>query len=326
MKRIALLFLAFALLFSACGRTTPAPIPETTTEIATTTEAPTTTATFVPTSGESNGVRWRVLDLDDETNLELRAWLEENGTSRENDKERKYKLSDTKTVFERRQIEGPNDIFLRDKTTGKEALLIEGDKGKEDPLDWYNPFISEVLDERYFVYEASGYEWPAGCGVYDTKRLQKIPVQQPSNTIYAGVYNSAIYLQDFVYDGTYHQMQAYVIPLENLDIAEKLLPGENLLEGIPEADLGETCCYGQLFSPGKRFFVIKEESAVRIFDLHSKSFMCRVSVNGIKTNEYSQHFPIAFRNEHTLYCYDDTIYVDRPNDKIQRYALEITLP
>ena len=160
----------------------------------------------------------------------------------------------------------------------------------------------------------------------DTKRLQKIPVQQPSNTIYAGVYNGAIYLQDFVYDGTYHQMQAYVIPLENLDIAEKLLPGENLLEGIPEADLGETCCYGQLFSPGKRFFVIKEESAVRIFDLHSKSFMCRVSVNGIKTNEYSQHFPIAFRNEHTLYCYDDTIYVDRPNDKIQRYALEITLP
>ena len=161
MRRLALLLLA-CLLLSACGRAAPEPIPETTTVIETTIEVETTEVLFVPISGESDGVRWRVLDLDDETNLELRAWLEENGTSRENDKERKYKLSDTKTVFERRQIEGPNDIFLRDKTTGKEALLIEGDKGKEDPLDWYNPFISEVLDERYFVYEASGYEWPAG--------------------------------------------------------------------------------------------------------------------------------------------------------------------
>jgi len=334
MKRIAVLALAL-LVLPACGRvgsvsettaetttviTTTSAI-ETTTQEETTTEAP-----FVPSNGESNGVKWRTLDLYDEANAEVKAWLE--GRYARSDKNSEYKLSDTKTLIEREQHEhGPNDIWLRDNATGKETLLIQGDDGSENELAWYCPFVCEVLDERYFLYDASGYEWPRGCGIYDTQRLLAIPVQQPTNTEYVGIRNNAIYLSDFIYGTANGQMHIYAVPLENLDTVKSLASGENLLEGIPEADMGSTYYFNQTVSPDAQYLTVMEEKALRIFNLRAHAYLCRVPIE-ISNHDYGPYFHCHFRDEHTIYCYEVEWGVGDKSDEatIRRYALEIILP
>jgi len=70
MKRFAVLLLAL-LLLTACGRAVPEAITTATTQAPTTSEPETTTEEVttipaLPSSGESNGVQWRTLDLMDE--------------------------------------------------------------------------------------------------------------------------------------------------------------------------------------------------------------------------------------------------------------------
>jgi len=215
--------------------------------------------------------------------------------------------------------------LLKDTITGKETLLIEGDHGRESDLAWYNPTIIEILDERYFVYEAWGYEWPRGCGVYDTQRMVNIPVEQMTNKDFAGLCNGVIYIKEYRYLEGLDVVQLYPVLLNNLDTIKALILGENLLEGIPEAEV-KTFSDTQTISPNGRYLAANDWSGVRVFDLQAKSYFCRIPVDGIGVHENGQYFHTIFRDDYTLYCYEIKGQTGWPPDILEPLVLEITLP
>ena len=291
---------------------------ETTTQKETTTEAP-----FVPTSGESNGVRWRTLDLEDEVNAEVKAWLE--GHMRR-ERPREIPMGEGKTLLSKDK----ESIVLRDDATGKETVLLElryvGEKDDpaNDDTGWGGPWLEEIIDERYFVVSWIGYECIRGVSIYDTQEMREIPVLNPIGVLLVdvGIHNGLLYMCDFNYGEGSGQMHIYAIPLDNLEKAEALPCGENLLAGIPEADMSETYYNWQLISPDARYLAVDEiivASAVRIFDLKAKSFVCRLPV------ALNDRYPdLVFRDEHTLYCYERGW--DGENPIARGQVIEITLP
>jgi len=227
--------------------------------------------------------------------------------------ERETKLSSTKTLIERDR-RGVTDIYLRDETTGKETLLIEGND--DDGENWYNPYVGRVIDERFFWYGETFYEWQTPGGVYDTQRMLKLPVEFPDEwAIYMGEHDGVRYYADWMYGEECGQLHVYPLTLNNLDTANSLMAGENLLKDIPEADMGETYYYWQAASPDMRYFAVTEQSAVRIFDLREKAFVRREPVNDVAGS-----LRISFEDERTLHCYS----ADEHDTK--QLILEITLP
>ena len=115
------------------------------------------------------------------------------------------------------------------------------------------------------------------------------------------------------YDPATGQIHMYSLALGAAwDTAEALASSENLLDGVPEADMGETKQTLGGFSPDGRYMVIVEypfSSALRIFDLLEKKFIARVP---------SGFDHVAFRDARTIYCYNNNLH--------DRRALEITLP
>jgi len=227
--------------------------------------------------------------------------------------ERETRLSGTTTLIERDR-RGVTDIYLRDETTGKEALLIEGNN--DDGEKWYNPYVDKVIDERFFWYGGTGYEWQTPGGVYDTQRMMKLPVEFPEapGTICMGEYDGVRYYADWVYGEECGQLHVYPLTLDNLDTAKSLMAGENLLKGIPEADMGNTYYFWQAASPDMRYFAVAEQSAVRIFDLQEKAFVRREPINDVAG------LRISFQDERTLHCFS------ADENDLKHFVLEITLP
>ena len=227
--------------------------------------------------------------------------------------ERKTKLFDTKTLIERGR-HGVTDIYLRDENSGKETLLIEGND--DDGENWYNPYVEKVIDERFFWYGGTGYEWQTPGGVYDTHRMMKLLVEFPNDdwATYVGEHDGVRYYADEIYAEECGQLHVYPLTLSNLDTTKSLMAGENLLKDIPEADMGETYYYWQAASPDMRYFAVAEQSAVRIFDLQKKAFVRREPVNDAAV------FRISFQDERTLHCYSADEY------DTKHIALEIILP
>ncbi|MCL1952463.1 MAG: hypothetical protein FWF60_06505 [Oscillospiraceae bacterium] len=194
MRKILALAAAFALLLAlfSCGRVEPEPIPETTAETASTTETETTTETeeaeftiptFVPASGESNGVCWRTLDLEDAANAEVKAWLEEKYASEASDDPREYIMNAHKKIVDTRY---PKHHIVMVEDNGKETLLLEPVYFGEattpkaalmDELYWKSPVFRQALDDRYFLVYWGGWECTCGYGIYDTKKLREIPIE-----------------------------------------------------------------------------------------------------------------------------------------------------
>ena len=321
MRTVKLVLAALALLalLAACGGPAVPETQPTTTEAETTTEAPPRELA----EGSVNDVSWRELDLEDEANAEALAWL--NGPrqqAREQaESSARPKLADK--LMERSR-NGVTDILLKDEATGKETLLIAGNG--EEGAEWYDPYVEEVIDERFFWYGGTGWEWITPGGIYDMQRMKELPVTFPDFVfaLYAGEHDGTRYYSDEIYAEETGQLHVYALPLDldRFGSAESLEFGENenLLKGIPEADMGETYYYWSLLSDGARYFAVAEESAVRVFDLNERSFVARIPVG-------LPYFRIAFRDEHTLYCYRMNEEVgDPPRNEIERYALEITLP
>ena len=321
MKRIAPLLLALLLLLPACGRAQPEP------PAGPTTQSPSP----APMRGESNGARWRTVDLTDTANVELAEAL----SRRENAGEpSEYQMGDKKIVL---VTDAPKYQIEMTDATGKRTVLLERtyygeaktpEAALEDEMYWKSPVFKQALDDRYFLVVWGGYEWEVGCGIYDTELLREIPVEYPKDAAAAcaGVYNETLYLSDWFYDGNAGQMHLYAASLNNLNTAKALVPGKNLLEGIPEADTGGGRYYWELLSPDARYFVAGEGAALRIFDLQTKQFVCRISDIAV-----GQSAPISFlalfTDERTAYCYGvDWGWDERPQNIIEPYALEITLP
>jgi len=305
MKRVALLLLIFMLLAS-CGQ---AAAPETTT-VKTTTEAPTTTepetpteVPFVPTSGESNGVKWRTLNLMDGANAELKAWLKDISYYEE---KTEHKLSDTKTLVEHLDGEGESEIWLRDEVTKKEILLLD-----DDVDEWESISVYAVLDERYFLYGRFRLEYTVGFGIYDTEELRDIPID---NTAYMYV----VYLRDnYIYmtewgAGAEYGITPFLWAYDWTALKRgEPLNAQDLLAGFagPEAMEMDIC---RLFE-GERYYIVTEEDKLRVYDLAQRKIIAMIP----KPDLYAAS--LDERNG-TVY------YYQRDGSRISNYALEITLP
>ena len=329
MKRVALLLLAALALLSACG---PVPAAETTAETAIETETftePETTTAFIPQSGESNGVKWRMLDLEDEANAAVRKWLEgwyQRGGYYESPES--LRLSETKTVYRREDAYHKGKVVLRDEATGKEMVLLEdkyigeSDDPYQDEVHWIRPMPQKAIDDRYIVVVWGGWESQGGVSVYDTKELREIPLEAaPWVADYFRTYGNHIYLSAYerviihsadgrTEYGPLSLQKAEITP----DMGDTLLAVE-LLADYPGAETEADILFYSDLSPDERYFVANEGSGVLICDLKEKQPAWHIP---FPASEYGYR-DIVFRDERTIYCHADW-------DEHNRYIIEITLP
>jgi len=168
-----------------------------------------------------------------------------------------HKLSDGKTLFERRENEFVRTIWLRDETTGKETLLVDARRGK-------TAYIQEVLSERYFVFGVAAPQtddiWNGK--IYDVERRMELPIAFPDGSFatYWFANDGVLYYGCQDHD-EYGEPVAGRIHLFSLtlgadwDAAETLASSEDLLEGIPEAGTGKIHSLFE-FSPDGRYVVM----------------------------------------------------------------------
>ena len=122
---------------------------------------------LVLAQGNESGIAWRELDLVDEANVKILAWLKElmeRGSEWPDLRNSGgHTLSGTKTIIAvNRESEDRwrDEIWLRDEITGEKKLILEGNR-----LD-----IREFIDERFFLYYAD-----SKCFIFDTQRMMSIP-------------------------------------------------------------------------------------------------------------------------------------------------------
>ena len=293
----------------------------TTTET-TTTEAPTTAeaATALPTIAPGVALRQRVLDMDDKANAELKRRLEENSTKK---RLTECPMGNGKTV-----VDDHAGLFLRDDKTGKETLLLEAKW--DDPYEEHNesPYVAHKLDDRYFLYIIQGWEWHAGAGIYDTKRMKAIPIEKPPEKIismysfYRPTHSDMLYLTTSDYEVS--AFAVYGIDLSKLDKAMALPIGENLLKDVSEAqseELQSDCHYAAFSSDGRYCAVLNSyaltNGVAAVFDLHKKAFIFQIE----KPVSMKEYFRAAFDDNNALYVYGVT-----NQSVLAREVLEIKFP
>jgi len=324
MKRLCLLAFALLLLLTACGRA--APTAETTvpmtTEIEITTEAETTieepTTVFVPLSGESNGVTWRLLDLEDIENARqkelLKSWKEEHHPAEAWKYITELSLSETVTVYEtptasEASIAG-DEIRIRDETTGKESVLLKHS-------EMYPALVAEI-DARYFVfvwcYPVYGISDPI---IFDTKEKREIPIEYDRAgdiLLFVCAVNSKLYFREVKEEEPMPDGKPHVLCADVADLYKgRPLKAVNLLEDFSD-DVGEL--RWPVVSPNGRYLAActdreMENNKFVLFDLELRRLMLQLPLPpGFGINY------IRFADAQTVYCYNHDI----------THALEITLP
>ncbi|MCL2299468.1 MAG: hypothetical protein FWC27_04910, partial [Firmicutes bacterium] len=302
------------LVLAACGRAEPETIPETTTEIETTTETETTTKEpttieipTLPASGESNGVKWRTLDLSDRANAALKEELQR----RENEEGKtEFQIGNKKIVTSYEQIEMVDE-------TGRRTVLLEIDKiDVNNEMSWKYPRVIATLDDRYFLYAWMGYYDGLNMGVYDTKDMKEITIiDYVLNTV--KTQGDYLYFIDTESEETYHgQPHLYRYDWTAIKRGEPVT-GVDLLAGFN----GEDAAFGHdLLTDDLRYYLALEGVAVsnwrnwgyqiRIYDLANKKLLSPLP-------EPDFHVDILREWNGKIYW---VAYSD-PD-----YALEITLP
>jgi hypothetical protein len=315
-KALAVLCLAFALLLASCGRaavittapeTTPAP---TTTEATTTTKAP-----FLPVSGESNGVRWRTLDLKDEANAEVKAWLEKsNPEAVKNIKE--WPMGKDKTVIKKEEKYHEGKLILRDHSTGKETVLLEdtyigfaSDNPYQDDVHWKRPVFLDALDDRYFLFIWGGWEWHCGYGIFDTKDLREISIN----------YNDEMFVNHgILYSYETSEFGGYIGPLHLWKYDWRaIVRGESLKAVDVLADFSGPDAewdYFHLLTSDTRYFIAANEISLCIYDLAEKKLLA-----ALPRSAFAVDYLGPFYSEWNGAVYWHEVFGCQ-------YALEITLP
>ena len=319
-----LLVLAMVLLVLAGGCGKAKNSTGTTTAAATTTEAATTAdAGAEPTL--------RTLDLDDPANAAIKSWLSELAAA---EQPSEYPLSNGKTILTKE-----TGIFLRDDATQRETALMEAKISETEETNEY-PRVAKLIDNRFFVYVLQGYEEQAGAGVYDMEQMKAIPISSMQKKGFTDSYSYQTVCGETLYlHGPVHNtaelgpLQVYAVDLRLLDKADALVPGADLLKGVPEAKFEELKgeCYGSAFSPDGRYCAVQAEQVnsavprngiVAVFDLQEKAFVFQME----KPANMKDYQHITFDENNTLYVFhkthDETAQQYVPN----REVLEITLP
>lgn len=323
MKRIALL-LAALLLLPACAGVEPEPVTEAITETITTTEEETTTEApvipFEPTNGESNGVKWRTLDVDSAEGREAQEWLAEQYEQWQNGPEgpTEFPMGKDKTIV----LYAKDKIVLRDKA-GKETVLLEPiyfgnattpEKALIDEVSWEAPYSMQALDERYFVYDLVGWEWSGETGIYDTKKMRTIPITWDEKYNHTGslrnefsypqVCADGLYLMDSTYgeyDGPVHLMR---VDLSALEKGEDLMAAD-VLESIPGVQDAKCAIY-RLLTQDANYFIVLDITGLRVYDLHQKKLALELTpeIFGLSAAEVEWVFGELALRDNLLYWTD----------------------
>jgi len=85
------------------------------------------------------------------------------------------------------------EIWLRDKATGEESLLL----GPDEDYSYVIPFFDEQINERYFIYH---YGVPETCNsgdfeIYDIKKLRTVEIEHPEWVYIDRIDRRRIYLK-----------------------------------------------------------------------------------------------------------------------------------
>ena len=287
MRKIIAVAVALALLLSACA-TTPA-----TTDEETTTQAP--IELTVPMQGE-NGITWRTLDLDDEANVQLRAWLESEGAQHQEKIERitqefyqRMELDPLilrwgNGIYTRNEIPSHREIVLVNEATGEETVLLRARCTQEPPhgLDEYEdcldcvevPRFTVMLSERYFLFKWMTITGVAGHGVYDIQTLREYPIDLANDVHFLERRDGTLYWTSYEQEGRYGgQLSLYAANIANLPTLEPV----DLLAGIAHepVELIQTLVGSQLIqmsllTQDERFYVITCISSIIIVDLREQ--------------------------------------------------------
>jgi len=312
MKRIAILLLALCLLLPACGRVKPEPVPETTAGIkGAANEEITTEEPSTETPITAREVSWRVIPTDAAMKKGIASWADEEMI--EYNKKTELKLPGNKAVVinrEEMQKKVVSQIILRNEIPGGETLLLE-----DTVPDYYGgsvPFLSCVLNERYFLITWLGMDSWAGCSVFDIQEKREIPIQFPENFV-------SRYFLTYANDGyLYFMMREEDRLLRITRIELSALLKDNHLQAteiFADTKVGYTNWH--LISPDGRYLAAvegEEADFLLVYDLAQQKCILRLQPPGGGPFNCPH-----FVDDHTLYFYD--WYGDSLT-----HALEITLP
>ena len=265
---------------------------------------------FVSAGGESNGVRWRTLDLEDKANADMRTWFHRNRVvwrSSWSEASREYPIgNDGKTITIKRDRDY-NYYFVLQEEGKKDKLVHQTDDYE------YGLNILGVLDERYFVFRRQ-YDWGYSREyIVDMKKQREIPIGD--NLGYLG------------HDGTY----AYFTQGEGGEMAEPGfalrpykydwtvlreggdLQAERGFDFIPDIVVEG----GQFLTEDARYYVIFPDDSGRdlyVFDMQKGEELLHTTLD-------IECFLVRQLDDHTLYGFDHHF---EPYEWTS--ALEIKLP
>jgi len=286
-------------------------------------------------SGDSNGVSWRTLNLEDAANAEIKAWLQTQfnpipESRREYEPEQTEFSMGANKIISRLDADrygtGTREIILR-KPSGEEIILLSGYYTDGDSANW--PRILEVIDDRYFLFEWSCWGLVGGSSVYDTQEMREIRVDGGDCEIRIHErHENHLYFRGYDLDAPYYG--SVELWLSDLSALPKEITPVNLLDGVPNTSAG--LHMGMWLSPDEKYYIVvlygdsETDEELRIFDVANKQFFAQFSAP--QDTFRGSH---AFRDNKTLYLYS-TGWESYPADlETMNYALkpqavEITLP
>ena len=333
MKRIwAIAGIVVLLVLPACGEVQAEPETSiiTTTEAVTVTTAATEEITEEETTTRAavigGDISWRILDLEDKANADIKTWtddwLDKREASHLEDRPSEYPMGNGKTLIT--DYTPPYRILLRDDKTGTETLLL---KGKEElyyeELDYFPvPILQHVLDERFILVIWSAYESFGEYEIFDTQEMKSIPMDVfavpcmiTDDTLY--MHNARDY--DEPVDG---EVFLLVYDLNALRHGGTL-SAVNLLADIPHEEAGDLLAFE--LTKDERYFIATDWYGVYVFDIKEKTlplYLPKTSL-GVPMHEWCFN-DIAVRDEHIVYAFSSGLLPSHFYGA--DYLLELTLP
>ena len=280
------------LLLCACGERAAEDVTaeNTAPEVTAVTEAPTTARVLQPLP---EGCRF--VEYDEVKEKLDKVWERQRDPSA-------VEFLKNKTQITRRREDGKAQLVLRDNTSGDEIVLTSP---YED-----EPYVKYVIDERYIVWTTYYRANNNRHGIYDMERDRYIEVE--AGGLIHGMNGGYLYAIPRIQS---EALRVYRIPLKGLDKKDRLEYDVDLLEGLPEAAMGE---YQQIYfssglSPDCRYYAANEDAmGIKVFDLHTHKLVLHVPSEAVPERLYTA----SFISNKTLYCYGSS----------EEFAIEITLP
>ena len=321
MRKLIAAATALALLLGACAATPPEPT--------------------TPAQGESHGITWRTLDLDDEANTELRAWIEQAyerwlDEINQDWPRQEFPAGDV-VVFNRGYGDGgPDDglrVIMRD-AAGEETVFLQSRQGPY-PHESAGPMVRTVFNERYLLVHWSDWTWLAEQSLFDMQTMQEYPIAfdfefNGDFVLYREQRGNTLFWENRAYGApVFGQLHLFATDLATLPNPEFT----DLLANIPHEPvraLGQT-----LLCPAERYYIATDDFGLYIFDLREQSvfhlpkdalgFEMGGARDEIRDWDWTQAYLQKFllRDDNTLIWFSD---FPNPNLLNMSIAVELTLP